>query len=79
VNKTAQFEYRIYSKQITIYSSQNFQYLVLKKINTHILFKIKNFNMDHSMEKQIEVLNPTNLKWIYLEKKNLRPKYNYYV
>jgi hypothetical protein len=24
--------------------------------------------MDHSMEKQIEVLNPTNLKWIYLEK-----------
>jgi hypothetical protein len=32
--------------------------------------KIKTkFNMDHSMEKQIEVLNPTNLKWIYLEKK----------
>jgi hypothetical protein len=26
--------------------------------------------MDHSMEKQIEVLNPTNLKWIYLEKKS---------
>jgi hypothetical protein len=66
VNKTAQeqFEYRIYSKQITIYSSQNFQYLVfLKKINTHSDVKIKTkFNMDHSMEKQIEVLNPTNLK-----------------
>jgi hypothetical protein len=26
--------------------------------------------MDHSMEKTDRVLNPTNLKWIYLEKKS---------
>jgi hypothetical protein len=68
VNKTAQeqFEYRIYSKQITIYSSQNFQYLVfLKKVNAHLFPDIKiktKFNMGHNMGKQIEVLNPTNLK-----------------
>jgi hypothetical protein len=77
VNKTAQFEYRIYSKQITIYSSQNFQYLVLKKINTHFYLKSKQSLIWIIVwKKQIEVLNPTNLKWIYLEKKNLRPKYN---
>jgi hypothetical protein len=37
----------------------------LKKINTHLFPDVKiktKFNMDHSMEKQIEVLNPTNLK-----------------
>jgi ribosomal protein S10 len=76
VNKTAQeqFEYRIYSKQITIYSSQNFQYLVfLKKINAHLFPDVKiktKFNMDHSMEKQIEVLNPTNLKMDLFREKN---------
>jgi hypothetical protein len=44
----------------------------LKK-NKHLFPDVKiktKFNMDHSMEKQIEVLNPTNLKWIYLEKKS---------
>jgi ribosomal protein S10 len=55
MNKTAQeqFEYRIYSKQITIYSSQNFQYLFFEKINTHLFPDVKiktKFNMDHSMK-----------------------------
>ena len=78
MNKTAQeqFEYRIYSKQITIYSSQNFQYLVfLKKINAHLFPDVKikiKFNMDHSIEKQIEVLNPTNLKKDLFREKNAR-------
>jgi hypothetical protein len=76
VNKTAQeqFEYRIYSKQITIYSSQNFQYLVfLKKINAHLFPDVKvktEFNIDHNMGKQIEVLNPTNLKMDLFREKN---------
>jgi ribosomal protein S10 len=78
VNKTAQeqFEYRIYSKQITIYSPQGFQYLVfLKKVNTHLFPDVKiktEFNMDYSMEKQIEVLNPTNLKMNFFRRKNNR-------
>jgi ribosomal protein S10 len=78
VNKTAQeqFEYRIYSKQITIYSSQNFQYLVfLKKVNAHLFPDIQiktKFSVDYSMEKQIEVLNPTNLKMDLFRNKNRR-------
>jgi ribosomal protein S10 len=78
VNKTAQeqFEYRIYSKQLTVYSSQNFQYLVfLKKINAHLFPDIKiktEFNIEQTMEKQIEVFNPSNLKIDLLRDKNRR-------
>ena len=68
VNKTAQeqFEYRIYSKQITMYSSQGFQYLVfLKKISVNLWPEIKikiKIDMNQSSEKQIAILNPTHLK-----------------
>jgi hypothetical protein len=76
VNKTAQeqFEYRIYSKQMTIYSSQCFQYLVfLKKINAHLFPDVKikiKFNIDHSIEKQIQILNPINSKKDFFREKN---------
>jgi ribosomal protein S10 len=68
VNKTAQeqFEYRIYSRQITMYSSQNFQYLVfLKKVSVHLFPDIKikiKFDMSRGMEKRTDILNPTHLK-----------------
>jgi len=76
VNKTAQeqFEYRIYSKQITMYSSQGFQYLVfLKKISVHLFPDIKikiRFHMGHSMEKQTDILNPTHLKKDFFRDEN---------
>jgi ribosomal protein S10 len=76
VNKTAQeqFEYRIYSKQITMYSSQGFQYLVfLKKVSVHLFPDIKikiKFDMSQSMGKQTEILNPTHLKRDFFRSEN---------
>jgi ribosomal protein S10 len=68
VNKTAQeqFEYRMYSKQLTVYSSQNFQYLVfLKEIKTHLFPDIKikiEFQINQSIAKRVELLNPNNFQ-----------------
>jgi ribosomal protein S10 len=70
VNKKAQeqFESRIFSKQLKIYSSQNFQYLIfIKKIKTYLfpdaLIKTK-FTINQNETKQIrmQIFNPNNFK-----------------
>ena len=77
VNKTAQeqFESRIYSKQLTIYSSQKFQYLIfLKKIKTHLFPDINiktGFKIVQDVTKRKEVHNPDNFKIGLFANKNL--------
>jgi ribosomal protein S10 len=70
VNKAAQeqFESKLFSKQLSIYSSKNFQFLLfLKKIKTRLFpdvkIKIKFIlNKNLSEKTKINILNPSNFK-----------------
>lgn len=70
VNKSAQeqFESKLFSKQLSIYSPKNFQFLLfLKKIKTYLFpdvkIKIKFvLNKNLSEKKEINILNPSNFR-----------------
>ena len=76
VNKTAQeqFESRFFSKQLSIYSPKNFQFLLLlKKIKTHLFPDVKikiKFILNKNLEAKtkINILNPSNFKLNILKK-----------
>ena len=76
VNKTAQeqFESRFFSKQLSIYSPKNFQFLLLlKKIKTHLFPDVKikiKFILNKNLEEKTKtnILNPSNFKLNVLEK-----------
>jgi ribosomal protein S10 len=76
VNKTAQeqFEQKIYTKQVTVYSSQRFQYTVLlKKISGHLFPDVKiklRFHMNRCTENPHEIFNPSNLNLDFFRDKN---------
>ena len=70
VNKTAQeqFESRFFPKQLSIYSSKNFQFLLfLKRIKTHLFPDVKieiKFLLNENLEgkTKVNILNPSNFK-----------------
>jgi ribosomal protein S10 len=85
VNKSAQeqFESKLFSKQLSIYSSKNFQFLLfLKKIKTYLFHDVKMkikfiLNKNLSEKIKIHILNPTNFKLNVLGKIELKKRISY--
>src|SRR6476620_2101567 len=80
VNKSAQeqFESKFFSKQLSIYSSKNFQFLLfLKKIKTYLFPDVKikiKFILNKNLSEKIgaNILNPSNFKLNVLKKIKLK-------
>lgn len=80
VNKTAQeqFESKLFSKQLSIYSSRNFKFLlVLKKIKTYLFPDVKlkvKFILNKNLSEKIKanIFNPSNFKLNVFEKIDCR-------
>lgn len=80
VNKSAQeqFEFKLFSKQLSVYSQKNFQILFfLKKIKIYLFPDVKikiKFILNKNLSEKIKVhiFNPTNFKLNVLEEMGLK-------
>ena len=80
VNKKAQeqFEFRYYSKQITLYSTQNFKHLIfIKKIKDNLFSDVRiktKFSINKKNENKLRevIFNPDNFQIKILGNKNTR-------
>lgn len=84
VNKKAQeqFEYRLFSKQINIFSFQMLKFVILvKQINTKLCSDVKMnikliFNKNKTKKIQIKTLNPANFNLSFFQNKKLNKTQN---